>query len=230
MTVLSIRPSRHASARAVSRPSRPAVAEDAGLTGRTAVASFNRYADAERAVDRLVAARFPVHRTALVGGDVKLVEEVTGRLRASRCVVLGALGGAWLGALMAMFAVVAQRPVPAATALLLAWGVLLGTVFGAALGAGAYVAAGRDCDFTSRRRLVAGRYELYADDQVAEPALRLLMRLRPAGMTPVDVVPVEILPVEPLAVDGLAVGSRGADRLTAAPPRETALETPLTAA
>jgi hypothetical protein len=185
VTVLSIRPAR----RPVPR---------IGLTGRAAVASFNRYADAERALDRLASARFPVHRTALVGGDVKLVEEVTGRSGAGRCAVLGGLGGAWLGALMALFAVIAQRPAPSATVALLAWGVGLGAVFGATLGAGAYLAAGHDRDFTSRRRLVSGRYELYADEEVAEPALRLLMRLCPSGMAPVDAVPVETLAI-PLA-------------------------------
>jgi hypothetical protein len=172
------------------------VAEDAGLAGRSAVASFTRYADAARVLDRLAAARFPVHRMALVGGDVKLVEEVTGRLTALRCAVFGAVGGAWVGVLMGMFAVVAQRPEPAAGATLLVWGMALGTCFGAVLGGAAYRAAGRDRDFTSRRHLVAGRYELYADVEVAEPALRLLMRLRPAGMTPLGMVPVEVLPVD----------------------------------
>jgi hypothetical protein len=171
------------------------VAEDARLVGRSTVASFTRYADAERALDRLASARFPVHRMALIGGDVKLVEEVTGRLTAGRCALFGVLAGAWLGALMALFAVVAERPQPSATATLLAWGVLLGWLFGATLGAVAYATTGRHRDFTSRRRLVAGRYELYADDELAEPALRLLLRLCPAGMTPIDVVPVEVLPM-----------------------------------
>jgi hypothetical protein len=193
VTVLSIRPARRPLPR--TGPSRPAPAADDGLAGRAAVASFTRYADAEHALDRLASARFPVHRTALVGGDVKLVEEVTGRLGAGRCAIFGGLGGVWLGALMALFAVIAQRPGPSGTAALLAWGVGLGTVFGATLGAGAYVAARRERDFTSRRRLVSGRYELYADVAVAEPALRLLMRLCPSGMAPVDAVPVETLAI-----------------------------------
>ena len=174
---------------------RCAAAEDAGLVGRSAVASFTRYGDAERALDRLAAARFPVHRTILVGGDVKLVEEVTGRLNARRCAGFGAVAGAWIGALMALFAVVTQ---PTGGATLLLWGVVLGAAFGATLGAVAYTAAGRDRDFTSRRRLVAGRYELYVENEVAEPALRLLMRLRPAGLAPVATAPVEVvaLPVE----------------------------------
>jgi hypothetical protein len=203
VTVLSIRPPRRRTARVADRGARrggsprSVVAEDARLAGRSALASFTRYADAERALDRLAAARFPVHRMALIGGDVKLVEEVTGRLTARRSALFGGVAGAWLGALMALFAVVAQRPAPTATANLLLWGVLLGTFFGAPLGAVAYSAIGRDRDFTSRRRLVAGRYELYADAEVAGPALRLLMRLRPAGMAPVDVVPVEVLPVPP---------------------------------
>jgi len=177
------------------RQPRATIAADAGLDGRSAIASFARYADAERAVDGLTAGRFPVHRTVLVGGDLKLVEEVTGRLTGTRAVCLGGVAGAWLGALMALFAVVADRPVLAATASLLVWGVLLGALFGATLGAAAYGATGRTRDFTSRRRLVAGRYDLYADDEVADAARRLLLQWRPAGMRPLDLPEPELVPL-----------------------------------
>lgn len=166
--------------------------EDAQLAGRLPVASFTRYADAEHTLDLLTGSSFPVHRLALVGGDLKLVEEVTGRLTLLRAGTWGVGAGAWVGALMALFAYVVNR---SELLVLLSWGVLLGALFGAALGLGAYAATGSTRDFTSRRRLVAARYELYVDRDVAACAWRLLLHLHPAGMALVDRVPVQVVPL-----------------------------------
>ena len=53
------------------------------------IATFDNYADAERAVDYLSDQRFEVNRVAIVGRDLEYVEQVLGRLNygARRCAV-----------------------------------------------------------------------------------------------------------------------------------------------
>ena len=51
-------------------------------TLRRLVGSYERYDDAQRAVDTLSDRRFPVERVTIVGSDLRLVERVTGRLTA----------------------------------------------------------------------------------------------------------------------------------------------------
>lgn len=47
---------------------------------RRAIGSYENYSEAERAVDYLSDNGFPVERVAIIGSDVKLVEQVVGRL------------------------------------------------------------------------------------------------------------------------------------------------------
>jgi flavorubredoxin len=53
------------------RPNQPA---------RQVIATFDNYADAERAVDYLAVQHFEVDHVAIVGRDLELVEQVTGRI------------------------------------------------------------------------------------------------------------------------------------------------------
>ena len=48
---------------------------DAGRPG-TVVATYDSYVDAEKAVDRLSDAKFPVENTEIVGRDLRLVEQI----------------------------------------------------------------------------------------------------------------------------------------------------------
>jgi hypothetical protein len=175
------------------RGSRTVVAERTRLAGRTPVASFARYADAERTLALLAGTRFPVDRLTLVGGDLKLVDEDTGRAT-RRAVAVGAGGGAWLGALMAVFTIVLDRPALDTLAVRVSWGVLLGCLFGATMAVAACTMFGRARDVAARR-LVAARYELYADGDVAASAWRLLLAMHPTGLTLVDRVPVHVVAV-----------------------------------
>jgi hypothetical protein len=56
---------------------------------RRTIASYATYAQAQRAIDRLADAKFPVERTAIVAEGISYVEQVTGR----RGWVQAALGG-----------------------------------------------------------------------------------------------------------------------------------------
>ncbi len=184
-------PPTHAGARRIRGP-RTVVAEHTHLAGRTPVASFIRYADAERTLALLAGSRFPVDRLALIGGDLKLVDDGNGRFTGLRTAAAGAAAGGWLGALLALYTFVLDRPPIGALATGLCWGVAIGGLFGVTLASAGYATFGRTRE-RGARRLVAARYELYADGDVAASAWRLLFTMHPAGLTLVDRVPVEVV-------------------------------------
>ncbi|MFB9451983.1 general stress protein, partial [Dactylosporangium vinaceum] len=81
--------------------------DDSIAEGRTgtpqatvAVASYDDYASAQRAVDFLSDNNFPVDRVRIVGSDLRLVEQVHGRLTTGRAALAGAGTGAWFGLLI----------------------------------------------------------------------------------------------------------------------------------
>ena len=55
-----------------------------GGGGRVSIATTADYAEAQRIVDRLSDEGFPVEHTAIVGSELRLVEQVTGRLTVAR--------------------------------------------------------------------------------------------------------------------------------------------------
>jgi hypothetical protein len=67
---------------------------------RVQVASFSTYFEAESAVDYLSDRKFPVDRVAIVGHDVKYVEQVVGRMNYGRAALTGAINGGLLGLLL----------------------------------------------------------------------------------------------------------------------------------
>lgn len=85
------------------------------------------YDEAQRLVDRLSDAGFPVEHVRLVGTDLRLVEQVTGRMTYGKAALYGAASGAWLGLLigllLGLFTVVGWLSV-------ILWAVLLGAVWG----------------------------------------------------------------------------------------------------
>jgi hypothetical protein len=138
------------------------------------VASYPDYPSAQRAVDYLSDNKFPVERTSIVGTDLRLVENVLGRLTVARAALAGAASGAWfglfVGLLLGIFSHVNWFGVIIAT-------VLIGAVWGAIFGAIAQAATGGRRDFSSRSSLQAAQYAVMADAEVAEEARALLTRL-----------------------------------------------------
>jgi len=139
------------------------------------VGSYATYEEAQRAVDHLADADFPVRDVTIVGVDLMLVERVMGRLTWGRVVGSGAASGAWfglfVGLLLSLFTAGGSSFVPILVGL--ASGVVFGIVF-AAVGYGA--SRGRR-DFTSASQLVAGRYDVLCQPRNAEKARELLAKL-----------------------------------------------------
>lgn len=144
-------------------------------TPRRAVAAYDNYAEAQRAVDQLSDRGFPVDKVAIIGHGLRYVEQVTGRFSTGRAALVGALEGALLGAFfgLLMALIFSYDPEPAAPLLVL-YGLVAGAVVGAALGALLHAATGGTRDFTSLPGLRAERYELMVDEDVADRAIEQL--------------------------------------------------------
>lgn len=138
---------------------------------RRTVASCRTHAEAEAAVDRLSDAGFPVDRVAIVGRGLQFVEQVTGRVTATRVIAQSALTGAVIGALVGWFLGLFDWVEPLVSAVALAlWGVLFGLILGAILGWLARAVDPRGRDFTSVVGMRADSYDLLVDDEVADDA------------------------------------------------------------
>ena len=142
---------------------------------RRNVASYDDYAEAERAVDYLSDQGFPVERVAIVGHGLRYVEQVQERVTVGRAALVGAVQGAILGlvfgALASLFFVLDPSP---ATALLLLYGLAAGAFLGAVLGVLAHLAAGSDRDVASVAGMEADRYDIVVDEEFADRAAELL--------------------------------------------------------
>ncbi len=144
---------------------------------RRAIASFGSYQDAERAVDYLSDQGFAVQHLAIVGTGLRYVEEISGRVTSGRAALMGGAQGAALGLLFASLFGLFFRGTGVALLGLLLYGLLSGALFGALFGVLGHVAQGGRRDFASFRSTQADRYEVQADEAVAEEAERLLRAL-----------------------------------------------------
>ncbi|WP_406222576.1 general stress protein [Streptomyces decoyicus] len=145
---------------------------------RRTIASYPTYAEAERAVDYLSDQEFPVERTAIIGHDLQLVEQVVGRVGFGSAALSGAASGALPGALIGWLFGLLNWLNPVLSSLLLAlYGLIFGAVIGALLGLLLYSMQRGRRDFASVTAMQPSRYEVVADAEVADQAAKLLNRL-----------------------------------------------------
>lgn len=143
---------------------------------RPVVGSYPTYEGAQRAVDFLSDSKFPVERTAIIGSDLRMVETVLGRLTRGRAALAGAGSGAWfgllIGLLLSLFAAGNHHVL-----VLMISGLFYGAIFGALFGFAGHAFTGGRRDFASRSQIVAARYDVVAETEVAEEAKSLLIEL-----------------------------------------------------
>ncbi|MDI1463400.1 glycine zipper family protein [Catellatospora sp. KI3] len=148
---------------------------DSRTTGQVVIATYDNYADAERAVDHLSGEGFPVERTAIAGRGLTLVEQVTGRLSLGRAALQSGVSGAVMGGLLAWLFGFFNWVTPLVSLLLLVlYGVLFGAVAGALMGMAGHVLSGRRRDFASVAAMQAERYQILVESDAADEAMRLL--------------------------------------------------------
>ena len=136
---------------------------------------LDAYPETERAVDRLSDLRFPVERVAIIGHDLQLVEQVTGRLNyrgaAAKGTASGALPGALIGWIFGLFNLISPL---VASVVLAFYGLIIGAVIGVVLGAVMHTLARGRRDFAAVTTTVPSRFEVVIDEEVADEAARLL--------------------------------------------------------
>ena len=140
------------------------------------VGTYDTYVEAQRAVDFLSDEQFPVQHVSIVGSDLKMVENVLGRLTRGRAAAAGAASGAWFGLFVGVLLSVFASKDTNGFALVLA-AIAYGVVFGAIFGfVGHALSRGRR-DFTSRSKIVASSYEIRCTWAEADKAREVLARL-----------------------------------------------------
>jgi hypothetical protein len=144
------------------------------VPGGIPVGTYPTYLKAQEAVDYLSDHEFPVENVSIIGSDLRLVENVTGRLTRGKVVSAAAATGATWGLFMGALLVLFSQDV---SVLVLLFAAAVGAGFGAGSGWMAYAATGGKRDFTSNTGVVATSYEVVCDPKVAEDAANLLGRL-----------------------------------------------------
>jgi hypothetical protein len=149
---------------------------------RRAIASFDDYAEAERAVDFLADRRFPVERVSIVGRDLEYVEQITGRMTYGRAALDGALTGALIGVLIGwLFGLFAWfDPIVSAVWLALD-GLWFGALVGALMGVLLHALSRGRRDFSAVGGMRAKRYEVLVDEPLADEAEQLLSGIQPSA-------------------------------------------------
>jgi hypothetical protein len=149
------------------------------------VASYAEYMQAQLAVDRLADDEFPVEQVAIVGSDLRLVEQVTGRLTRGRVVAAGALSGAWfglfVGLLLGLFTTDGSLGGWLQVVLV---GLAFGAFWGMLLAWFGYNATGGTRDFSSRSGVVAERYDVVVHGQRIDDARQRLVAFAAEGGPP----------------------------------------------
>jgi hypothetical protein len=119
--------------------------------------SYTTYAEAQHVVDYLADHDFEVETTQIIGSDLRMVEQITGKLTWPRAVLSGVAGGAWFGVFVGLLLnILTTATFWRAMSFGVSWGVIFGGVFAAA---GYGLTAGRR-DFTSRSATMPSRFEV----------------------------------------------------------------------
>jgi hypothetical protein len=133
---------------------------------------FDKYADAQRAVDFLSDHEFPVQNVLIVGTELKQVERVTGRLTWGKVLSAGASSGFMLGLLIGLVVSLFTDGSSAVSTIL--GGIVLGLAFGMISGALGYAATRGQRDFSSVQKVVATKYEVLVEHKFLADGTALL--------------------------------------------------------
>ena len=159
----------------MATPQQPRSMQALALEFPQSLAVYDKYEDAQKAVDFLSDHEFPVQNCMIVGTDPKQVERVTGRLTWGKVATGGLLSGVWLGLFVGIVLSLFGDN-SSAWAIVLST-VLFGALFGLVWALIGYGATQGRRDFTSVTQVVATRYEVLVENKHAAQARELLAGL-----------------------------------------------------
>lgn len=135
------------------------------------LSTFPTYAGAEKLVDKLSDAGFPVEHSRIVGSGLRSVEYVTGRLTSGRAALAGLASGAWIGLLIGLLLGLFDEDGTSFGNVLGC--IVIGAFWWALFGFLAHRATRGRRDFASVKGLEAEQYQVYVDADRADEAIRL---------------------------------------------------------
>ena len=133
---------------------------------------YDKYEDAQKAVDTLSDKEFPVQNVLIVGTDLKQMERVTARLTWGRVILGGLLSGVWLGIFVGL--ILSLFGQSGSTFGLLLFAALWGGLFGIVWAAAGYAFTRGQRDFSSVTQVVATRYEVFCEHKFAQQGREIL--------------------------------------------------------
>jgi hypothetical protein len=133
---------------------------------------YEKYEQAQKAVDFLSDNEFPVQNCLIVGTDLKQIERVTGRLTYGKVISGGLLSGIWMGLFVGL--VVSLFSDGSSFIAIILGTMLFGAIFGLVFALAGYAATQGRRDFTSVTQVVATRYEVLVEHKFAEQGRQLL--------------------------------------------------------
>jgi hypothetical protein len=153
--------------------------DDMPQPARRVVASYADYRDAEKAVNYLADNRFPVEHVAIVGRELELVEQVTGRLTARDAATRGALTGAVTGVLIGwLFAIFTWFDPRIASGWLIIDGLWFGALVGTLMGLVMYLITKSRRRFDVVSTMRPEYFDIAVDESYADDAARMLLGFR----------------------------------------------------
>lgn len=150
--------------------------------------TYDSYPEAQKIVNRLALADFPVKRLSIVGNDLKTVEKITGKLTYARAALAGAASGAWFGLFLGLLLFLFS---PTADFAFIIAAALIGAGFGLLFGVVSYALNRRRRDFTATHQVLASNYQVIIDPNLTARAQQVLAagpshRDHPAAPDPAD--------------------------------------------
>jgi hypothetical protein len=142
---------------------------------QVSLGSYSAYTEAQRTVDYLADHDFEVETTQIIGSDLRMVEQVTGRLTWARVLLSGAASGAWFGLFVGLLLSVLTLTTFGQAML---FGISWGLVFGVGFAAIGYALTRGRRDFTSLSATVPSRFEVLVD--AAHPQRATTVTLGPS--------------------------------------------------
>ena len=137
------------------------------------ISTYDHYADAMHAVDRLARANFPVNAVSILGNDLRSVERVTGRLSYGRVAAMGAGSGAYLGLFLGLLLFIFQPDNSGIGGVFIS-AIAIGAGFGMLFGVLSYAMNRNRRDFSSVMQFVATRYDLITAPELVMQARGIL--------------------------------------------------------
>ncbi|WP_392508281.1 general stress protein [Naumannella halotolerans] len=139
------------------------------------VGVYDKYEQAQKAVDFLADKKFAVQNLAIVGTELRSIERVLSRKSWGSVIQQGILSGISTGLLVGLVMVIFGEPAQLLAILLTALGI--GIVIGLIFAVITYAMSGGQRDFNSVSQIVATKYEVLSEHKVAQQARDLLAEL-----------------------------------------------------